>query len=124
MPSAPDREPDAEASRRSADAASPHDPGRAIRAQAVHLIGGILMEEETMSGCPVQPTIPFEELATPVARRKTILRLLEERFALRAAESSFAERLEALDTPRTIRLLRQLLREPEPPREGSSPAAA
>jgi len=72
-----------------------------------------------MSGCPIQPMIPFEDLTTPVARRKTILRLLEERLAIQPPDESFAKRLEALDTPRTIRLLRQLLREPagaeEPP---------
>lgn len=73
-----------------------------------------------MSGCPIQPTIPFEDLTTPAKKRRTILRLLEERLALRPPDPSFAERLEALDTPKTIRLLRQLLREPagegEPPR--------
>ncbi len=75
-----------------------------------------------MSGCPIQPTIPLSDLTTPIKRRRTILRLLEERLALRPPDASFAERLEALDTPRTIRLLRQLLREPSP--EGESPRAA
>ena len=71
-----------------------------------------------MSGCPIQPTIPLSDLTTPVKKRKTILRLIEERLSIRPSDS-FAERLEALDTPRTVRLLRQLLREPasesEPP---------
>jgi hypothetical protein len=75
-----------------------------------------------MSGCPIQPTIPFEDLTSPAKKRRTILRLLEERLALRPPERSFAERLEALDTPRTIRLLRQLLREPVG--DGDTPRAA